>query len=155
MKTLKPNPYPLTNMLADSFLKLRFREQYCNACRRNILWKLSYEQWLMIWIRSGKLFFRGKKSQEYCMARKGDKGAYEVGNVEIKTNFENQVENALRKTPARTRARKTMYIPRACIVNGTYYESLSAVAEEYGITHKHVSFRINSTTPAFKEWRAA
>ncbi len=60
-----------------------------NAALRRIKFKLTFEQWLQVWQESGHLHERGRLSQQYCMARFGDQGAYEVGNVKIITTEEN------------------------------------------------------------------
>jgi hypothetical protein len=56
---------------------------------RGIEWKLEPLEWWQIWESSGHWHERGKLSHQYCMARKEDKGAYEIGNVIIITNAEN------------------------------------------------------------------
>lgn len=45
---------------------------------------MSFEEWLQVWIDSGKLHLRGNGHGKFCMARKDDLGDYAVGNVEIK-----------------------------------------------------------------------
>jgi hypothetical protein len=54
-----------------------------------ILFKLTFNEWLDIWIASGHLKDRGRRKHQYCMSRKNDYGNYEVGNVEIVQNTEN------------------------------------------------------------------
>jgi len=51
--------------------------------------KMSFEQWLQVWIDSGKYHLRGCRKGCYVMARKDDLGHYEVGNVEIIQTEEN------------------------------------------------------------------
>jgi hypothetical protein len=63
--------------------KRRFQKQRINSKRRGIPFYLTFPQWLRIWVRSGHLHESGKHCGQYCMARRGDKGAYEVGNVKI------------------------------------------------------------------------
>ena len=72
--------------------------QLHNAKKRGIEFKLTYREWLHIWLASGHINERGKRADQYCMARIGDQGAYEVGNVEIKTNRANAQENWKRRT---------------------------------------------------------
>ena len=62
-----------------------------------IQFKLTFEEWLKIWIDSGKFHLRGKKIGQYCMSRIGDKGHYEVGNVFIQLNSQNRVDAMLGK----------------------------------------------------------
>ena len=59
-----------------------------------IEWKLSYEQWLEVW--GDDLPFRGNKRDDKVMARYGDIGHYEVGNVRIITAHENHLERVAR-----------------------------------------------------------
>lgn len=67
----------------------RYKVQERNAQVRGIPFLLSYEQWLAIWVASGKLDQRGRGAEKFCMCRNGDIGPYEVGNVFIGTGREN------------------------------------------------------------------
>jgi len=51
--------------------------------------KMSFEQWLQVWIESGKYHLRGNRKGQFVMARKDDLGHYEVGNVDIIPTEEN------------------------------------------------------------------
>lgn len=58
----------------------------CN--QRDIEFNLTFDQWVDFW---GTDFSRrGRKMQDLCMCRYGDKGAYEVGNIYKATNAENK-----------------------------------------------------------------
>jgi hypothetical protein len=70
----------------------RFREQKRNAGTRGIEWNFTLPEWWRVWQESGKWDQRGR-GQGYCMSRIGDTGAYELGNVEIKTIGENFSES--------------------------------------------------------------
>jgi hypothetical protein len=63
-----------------------------NARVRNIPFLITFEEWRDIWLESGKWDQRGYRRGQYCMARYGDKGAYEVGNVRICLVEENHAE---------------------------------------------------------------
>jgi hypothetical protein len=65
--------------------KARYTQQLCQARNRNIEWLFTFETWIDMWIKSGKWKQRGRKTNQYCMARKGDIGPYSVENVEIVT----------------------------------------------------------------------
>ncbi len=67
----------------------KFRNAKANAVRRGVGFKMSYEEWLGIWVESGHMHQRGIHSGQYVMARHGDKGPYEVGNVKIIPHIEN------------------------------------------------------------------
>ena len=71
-----------------------FRQQRSNARLRGKEFKLTPEQWWKIWQESGHWDERGKGRDKYCMARFGDLGAYEVGNVEIVTNRSNNIDGS-------------------------------------------------------------
>lgn len=54
-----------------------------------ILFKLSFEDWIDIWLTSGHWFERGRNAGQYCMSRINDIGHYEVGNVFIQLHAQN------------------------------------------------------------------
>lgn|SRR5215472_11376418 len=72
--------------------KDRYEQHRRNARKYNVPFLLSFEEWYDIWISSGHWNQRGQRSDQYCMARYWDQGAYEVSNVRIITNHENGVE---------------------------------------------------------------
>lgn len=64
--------------------------------------KMTFDEWITMWVESGHWEERGRSRGNYCMSRYGDKGDYEVGNCYINLHSENSKEamnNAL--TPAR------------------------------------------------------
>ena len=65
-----------------------FVRQKQGARRRRIEWRLSLWDWWTIWQQSGRWDERGR-GQGYVMCRKGDTGAYEIGNVYIDTCRQN------------------------------------------------------------------
>jgi len=69
------------------------RGQYCrhkaNAKRRGVPFKLTFVEWMTIWMESGKWPQRGNKKGQYCMGRRNDMGAYEMGNVAIVLHEQN------------------------------------------------------------------
>jgi len=70
----------------------RFRTQKGNAGARGIAWRLTFADWWLVWTESGKWLQRGRGDQGYVMARHGDRGAYEIGNVKIISTNENHSE---------------------------------------------------------------
>ena len=56
---------------------------------RDIPFELTFEQWLQLWLDSGKWEERGRGGDKYCMCRIGDNGPYAVDNVFIATNSQN------------------------------------------------------------------
>ena len=55
--------------------------------------RLSFDEWLNIWMQSGHWDERGRKKGQYCMSRINDIGHYEVDNIEIKLFSDNVSEN--------------------------------------------------------------
>jgi len=70
----------------------RYVAHRANAQARSIPFLLTFEQWSAIWNESGKWEQRGNRRGQYCMARPGDQGAYEIGNVVICLNEDNRAE---------------------------------------------------------------
>lgn len=54
--------------------------------------KLTFNEWLKIWIDSGHWHERGVHKGQYCMSRINDIGHYELGNIEIKLHSDNCIE---------------------------------------------------------------
>jgi len=71
-------------------LEKAFRKQkYQAEKKRNIEFRLTFDQWLDIWEKSGHLEERGRRKGEFVMSRNGDDGAYEIGNVFIQPHSSN------------------------------------------------------------------
>lgn len=84
MKQLVPNVLKKKRTYSlETRLYRAYRRQQCSARERGIEWKLSYEEWLDIWKKSGHFKERGRYRGRWVMARKRDIGDYVVGNVEI------------------------------------------------------------------------
>lgn len=87
----------LYNLTVDHITKLK--NDYCSqrsSCnskldknKNKVEMRLTFIEWLDIWVKSGKIHQRGKKIGEYCMARRNDIGHYEHGNVDIILSSEN------------------------------------------------------------------
>jgi|ERR1035437_2882331 hypothetical protein len=69
-----------------------FRFQKKDAAYRGIPFLFTYEEWVKIWTDSNHAHEKGCHRGQYVMARFGDKGAYEIGNVRIATTEENHAE---------------------------------------------------------------
>lgn len=89
-------------MATETKVHRAYRNHKSSAKQRSIPFQLSFYQWWSIWRVSGRLDNRGRFRGNYCMARFGDKGAYEVGNVKIVTVTQNGTE---KKLSAESRAR--------------------------------------------------
>src|SRR3990167_6073746 len=72
--------------------KRKYKSHRARAMWAGIPFLLTFEEWWEIWQASGHWEERGRRKGQYCMARFGDKGGYEVGNVRICTTEENHAE---------------------------------------------------------------
>jgi len=70
----------------------KFQNQKKHAKVRGIGFLLSFNQWLLIWKRSGHLAERGRGKGKFVMARFGDVGPYAINNVKIITCEQNASE---------------------------------------------------------------
>lgn len=71
----------------------KYVKQKKNAKRRGVPFLLTFEEWLGVWIKSGRFDERGNQTAEgYVMARNGDRGAYALGNVRIISHADNVAE---------------------------------------------------------------
>ena len=80
-------------------IKARYTQQLCAARKRNIEWLFTFETWWKMWEESGQWSNRGRKSGQYCMARKGDTGPYGPDNVDIVLINVNAADANKNKTP--------------------------------------------------------
>jgi hypothetical protein len=76
----------------EKTMRGRYVQHKHNADLRGVPFLLTFDQWCSIWNESGKWAQRGNLAGQYCMARNGDVGAYEVGNVRICLVEENHAE---------------------------------------------------------------
>lgn len=67
-----------------------YDDQRRHAESRGISWEFSYEDWLEMWLISGKWHERGRESGQYCMCRYGDVGPYSYKNCYIDLTDNNQ-----------------------------------------------------------------
>ena len=73
-------------------IKKKYNDHKHQAHSRGIEFLISYEDWLEMWLESGRWEQRGSKKGQYQMTRKLDKGPYSKNNCVIKTVEENQAE---------------------------------------------------------------
>jgi hypothetical protein len=79
-------------------IKSKYHAHKANTRKRfdkngnQIEFRLTFEEWYDIWIKSGHWDNRGRKQGQYVMSRKNDIGNYEIGNVFIQPVFNNHSE---------------------------------------------------------------
>lgn len=118
--------------------KKAYDDQKRRAEYRGIGWLFTYEEWLEMWLLSGKWFDRGRAPDKYCMCRFGDSGPYSVRNCFISTNRVNQRE--------RWEGREKVTNALALEICNRYLNtkmSQREVAELYGIDQSYVSRIVN------------
>lgn len=96
-----------------SRLRRDWRNHRMDAARREIPFLLSFEEWLTIWQDSGHIEERGCHKGQYVMARYGDLGPYEIGNVRIVRVEENHAEAWARVEQKRNHKSRMMGNTRA------------------------------------------
>jgi len=69
------------------FAKFTFQKK--QAGKRNIEWKLTFDEWFKFWQESGFWEQRGQRADQYCMCRKLDQGPYNLDNIYIDTTSNN------------------------------------------------------------------
>lgn len=69
-----------------------YQQQRKTALFRGISWNMTFPEWYSVWLESGHIDHRGTTLGSYCMARTGDVGPYEIGNVRITTVSDNHIE---------------------------------------------------------------
>lgn len=73
-------------------VRARYNVHARKAKSRRIPFLLTIDEWWSIWEASGRWEQRGRKRGQYVMARPGDKGPYEIGNVVIIPQGDNHRE---------------------------------------------------------------
>lgn len=87
--------------LAKLRSKFNAKSKHCRKDKLGnpILMKLSFDEWLSIWIASGHLHEMGTKRDQYCLSRISDIGHYEEGNVYVNLVLNNAIEAWREITP--------------------------------------------------------
>lgn len=74
--------------VANNRKRKAWLDQRATSKRRGVEFKLTYEEYVEFW--GDDYHKKGRKMDQMCMGRYGDKGAYEVGNIYKCTNRENK-----------------------------------------------------------------
>ena len=132
--------------------KKRYHQQRYQAAHRGIEWKLTYEQWIAWWIATGKWHLRGRVKGKYVMARKGDQGAYELGNIECILHSENISYFAVKSRPTRgiTISGKKNPKARKVRIHGVIYECIKDGATALNIPYSTCTWFFQTNRPGFE-----
>ena len=112
--------------------KGRYASHKSNAKLRGIPFNITFEEWWSLW--EPHWHQRGRSSDSYQMCRKGDKGAYEVGNVYMATLATNRRDTKCFSEGEAT-AIRTLYAA------GTW--SQEAIAKAYGVAASTINYVVN------------
>lgn len=114
--------------------KSAYDNQKRQAASRGIPWLFTYEDWLEVWLVSGKWLDRGRSPEQFCMCRYGDVGPYSLKNCFISTNEHNQRE--------RWEGKEKVTNPTALAIIDLYLNTESTqaeVAKTFGVDQSYVS----------------
>ncbi len=108
--------------------------------------RISFEDWIKIWLDSGHWFDRGASTGKYVMSRHNDIGHYEVGNVSIKLHSEN-ISEGHRGLKATNHQKKQSSLANSKKVSTPLgqFESRTTAAKHYNITPEGMGVRITSS----------
>jgi len=113
----------------EKYTGMRFHSE-----ERGIDFNLSYEEFLEMWLESGKWELRGKHKEAYQLCRYHDEGAYSVNNCYIGTVQQNQHDK--HKIPDG----ETGEIIKEWL-SGLY--SQREIGDKYGLTQSTISKIVN------------
>jgi hypothetical protein len=106
-------------------------------CRR-IGFKFTVQDWIVWWVEQlGSNWFelRGRGAGKYCMARKGDKGPYERGNIKCITNRTNTAE---REEAIGSACACSKLTEKQVLEIRASKEPLSLLAKRYKVVHNNI-----------------
>jgi hypothetical protein len=89
-----------------------YYSQRWNADARGIPFLLTREQWYAWWESTGHFHERGRKKGQYVMARLGDTGSYELGNIKCILATENTSEAFVHKPALRIESAERLALIR-------------------------------------------
>ena len=125
-------------------IKILFDGHRRGAKRRGIGFDFSFEEWVKWWeynIGPDWPSLRGKKRGQYCMARKGDKGSYEINNVECKLVEENCNDRAKNGTAPFGENNGTSKLTEKQVLEIFFSDERdqNVLAERYGVVQTLIS----------------
>jgi hypothetical protein len=103
----------------------RYKVHRTNAKQRGVEFKLTFEEWMGWWNSTGHYHERGREVGKYVMARKGDQGAYELGNIECVQAQENSVAPHVGKPKSeewKEKLRKTRADRKSVVMSPTHIQ---------------------------------
>ena len=142
--------------------KIQYSQQRCMADKRGIEWKLTFDEWFNWWQATGVYHLRGRGKGKYVMARYGDQGAYELGNIEVKLHGVNIREahvgstwNLGRKHSAEVNAKKgrsgsSNAVAKKVKIHGQTYDCIKDAAKAIGIGYSLCKKRLRNNIQGYE-----
>jgi hypothetical protein len=119
--------------------KNKYAVHKAGAKVRNIEWLFTFEDWLQLWIDSGKWEQRGNKRGQYCMSRYGDKGPYSLNNVFIQLTSQNTSEAYKPRVRGKPNIKS-----KTLVANYKKYTSLTGASLYLKISKQLLVYRIDA-----------
>ena len=107
-------------MFDEKLARRRYHRHKCVAKQRKVPFELTYDEWITIWLSSGKYDLMGYGNGKYCMSRNNDIGPYKVGNVFIQPHTKNVIDALKGKKKTKEHIehwRQSWYQNRSQIIN--------------------------------------
>jgi hypothetical protein len=96
--------------MTETDMKIKFINHRSKANHRGIKFNLTFDDWKLLWLTSGKWEQRGNRKGQYVMSRVNDVGPYAIGNVFIQTTDDNvrqsKTGNQYRKNSSNSESQK-------------------------------------------------
>lgn len=155
-------------------LQLHSCKKKLDRNKHKVEMKLTFEEWLSIWISSGKWYLRGKLKGQYCMCRINDIGHYEIGNVFIDLSSTNSrtAPTPIRTEESRDKVRQALigksrpkevfekgrltkikngvYRPVVSETDNMFFESINAAARYYKLNASTIAARCQKNLKGFR-----
>lgn len=155
--------------MLPSDAKAKYNVHKQDAKRRGIAFNFSFEEWSDWWERDDRWSRRGRGSGKLVMARFGDQGPYEPGNVYCATHGQNAADSAGSKRSEATRrfhenrtaagVTPTLAVrgaghprSRAVVTPAGEFQSGALAADHYGVTKEAIYNRISKGHAGYR-WK--
>jgi len=114
--------------------KKSYSDTLYHARDREIIFNLTYSEYLELWLVSGKWEFKGTSKGSYQMCRYGDTGPYSINNCRIDTVENNQMEKYTKHDGGNTQDILVAYLEGS---------TQRTIANEFNLSQSGVSRIIN------------
>ena len=126
--------------------RIAYRQQEFRARKRGIAWEFSFEAWCEWWLETGRWYARGRRGDDYVMARIGEAGPYSPSNCICITQRQNllDVDPAVRREVGRVNVLRAQLAAAKSLpveIDGVAYPSIRAAAIALGVNPRTAHYR--------------